>query len=67
MTVALLFPGQGSQSQGLLQHLPQRSEVTRTIEEARDILGVDIGALDNAGYRRKDVTAERSPTVILGA
>jgi len=33
MTVAFLFPGQGSRSQDLRHHLPQHSEVTRTIEE----------------------------------
>ena len=48
MTVALLFPGQGAQSEGLLHHLSQHAEVTRTIKEASDILGVDIAALDNA-------------------
>ena len=48
MTVAFLFPGQGAQSEGLLHHLPQHAEVTRTIEEASDVLGLDIGALDNA-------------------
>jgi malonate decarboxylase epsilon subunit len=48
MTVALLFPGQGAQSEGLLHHLPQHTEVTRTIKEASDVLGVDIAALDNS-------------------
>ncbi len=48
MTVAFLFPGQGSRSQDLRHHLPQHSEVTRTIEEASDVLGLDIGALDKA-------------------
>ena len=48
MTIAFLFPGQGAQSEGLLHHLPQHAEVTRTIEEASDVLGVDIAALDNA-------------------
>jgi malonate decarboxylase epsilon subunit len=48
MTVAFLFPGQGSQSAGLLHHLPEHPEVTRTIHEARAVLGLDIGALDNA-------------------
>ena len=49
MTVALLFPGQGAQSEGLLHHLPQHTEVTRTIKEASDVLGVNIGALDSRG------------------
>jgi malonate decarboxylase epsilon subunit len=48
MTVAFLFPGQGSQSAGLLHHLPQHSEVTRTIHEASDVLGLDLDNLDNA-------------------
>ena len=48
MTIAFLFPGQGAQSEGLLHHLPQHGAVTRTIEEARDVLGLDIRALDNA-------------------
>jgi malonate decarboxylase epsilon subunit len=48
MTIAFLFPGQGAQSKGLLHHLPQHSEVTRTIKEASEVLGVDIASLDNA-------------------
>jgi malonate decarboxylase epsilon subunit len=48
MTIAFLFPGQGAQSEGLLHHLPQHAEVTRTIEEASDVLGVDIAALDSS-------------------
>jgi malonate decarboxylase epsilon subunit len=48
MTVAFLFPGQGSQSPGFLHHLPPHSEVTRTIREASAVLGLDIDALDNA-------------------
>jgi malonate decarboxylase epsilon subunit len=48
MSVAFLFPGQGAQNEGLLHYLPQHPEVTRTIAEARTLLGQDIGALDNA-------------------
>jgi malonate decarboxylase epsilon subunit len=48
MTVAFLFPGQGAQSEGLLHHLPQHAEVTRTIAEAGAVLGLDLGALDMA-------------------
>ena len=48
MTIAFLFPGQGSQSEGLLHQLPQHAEVTRTIKEASDVLGRDIDALDSA-------------------
>jgi malonate decarboxylase epsilon subunit len=48
MTIAFLFPGQGAQSEGLLHRLPQHAEVTRTIEEASDLLGLDIRTLDSA-------------------
>jgi malonate decarboxylase epsilon subunit len=48
MTIAFLFPGQGTQSEGLLHHLPQHAEVTRTITEASEVLGLDPGALDDA-------------------
>ena len=48
MTVALLFPGHGAQSEGMLHQVPQHAEVARTIKEASDVLGVHIAALDNA-------------------
>jgi malonate decarboxylase epsilon subunit len=48
MTVAFLFPGQGSQSAGLLQQLPQHAEVTRTIREASELPGLDLDGLDSA-------------------
>jgi malonate decarboxylase epsilon subunit len=48
MTVAFLFPGQGAQGAGLLHRLPQHPEVTRTLQEASDVLGLDVAALDDA-------------------
>lgn len=48
MTIAFLFPGQGAQSEGLLHKLPQHVEVARTLKEASDVLGVDVGVLDTA-------------------
>jgi len=48
MTMAFLFPGQGAQSEGLLHHLPQHAEVTRTIAEAGAILGLELAAFDTA-------------------
>ena len=58
MTVAFVFPGQGAQSVGLLHHLPQHPEVTRTIKEGSDVLGVDIAALDDAGALHSTVAVQ---------
>jgi malonate decarboxylase epsilon subunit len=48
MTIAFLFPGQGTLREGSLHHLPKHAEVSRTIKEASAILGVDSAALDSA-------------------
>jgi malonate decarboxylase epsilon subunit len=58
MTVAFLFPGQGSQSAGLLHHLPQHSEVTRTIHEASAILDLDLDSLDSAEALRSTAAVQ---------
>jgi malonate decarboxylase epsilon subunit len=58
MTVAFLFPGQGSQSVGLLQQLPQHAEVTRTIEEASQVLGLASTALDHAEALRSTAAVQ---------
>jgi malonate decarboxylase epsilon subunit len=48
MKVAFLFPGQGAQMEGMIHRLPKHAQVARTIEEASDVLGSDIYALDTA-------------------
>ena len=58
MTAAFLFPGQGSQSPGLLHHLPEHSEVTRTILEASGILGLDLASIDNAEALRSTAAVQ---------
>ncbi len=63
MTIAFLFPGQGAQREGLLHQLPEHAEVTRTIQEASDVLGVDIAALDNAEALRS--TAAVQPALLI--
>jgi malonate decarboxylase epsilon subunit len=63
MTIAFLFPGQGAQTEGLLHHLPQHAEVTRTIEEASDVLGVDIASLDNSAALHS--TAAVQPALLI--
>jgi malonate decarboxylase epsilon subunit len=60
MTVAFLFPGQGAQSAGLLHRLPQHAEVSRTIEEACRILGLDVAALDNAEALRSTAAVQEA-------
>lgn len=46
MSVAFLFPGQGSQHPNMLHELPKHSETKRTIEEACQVLGRDTLKLD---------------------
>jgi malonate decarboxylase epsilon subunit len=58
MTVAFLFPGQGSQSAGLLHQLPQHAEVTRTIREASDVLGLDPDSIDTAESLRSTAAVQ---------
>jgi malonate decarboxylase epsilon subunit len=48
MSVAFLFPGQGSQQPNMLHDLPQHPMVTRTIEEASLALGKDVLSLDTS-------------------
>lgn len=46
MSVAFLFPGQGSQQPNMLHELPKHPIVTKTIEEASLVLGRDVLLLD---------------------
>ena len=48
MATLLTFPGQGAQRAGMLHALPSHRAVTRTLEEASDVLGQDILQLDDA-------------------
>lgn len=49
MTFAMVFPGQGSQSVGMLSAYGDLPEVRNTIAEASDVLGQDIGKLISDG------------------
>jgi len=45
MTLAFVFPGQGSQSVGMLNSISDRPEVRVTLQEASEALGEDVGKL----------------------
>ena len=47
MSIAFLFPGQGSQSIGMLHHLLDHPAVERTLEEVSSVLGLDVRGLDS--------------------
>jgi malonate decarboxylase epsilon subunit len=46
MSVAFVFPGQGSQSPGILHHLIEHPAVLRTLDEISEALGKDVRELD---------------------
>ncbi|WP_154223275.1 ACP S-malonyltransferase [Marinicella rhabdoformis] len=46
---AFVFPGQGSQSVGMLDALTEYSEITTLFEQANDVLGHDILTMVNTG------------------
>jgi malonate decarboxylase epsilon subunit len=62
---AFLFPGQGSQTAGMLHHLPEHAEVTRTTREASDVLGVDLASIDSAEALRS-TTEVQTALLIAG-
>jgi malonate decarboxylase epsilon subunit len=47
MTLALLFPGQGAQTEGFLHQLPAHPAADAILTEASDVLGFDVLTLDN--------------------
>ena len=46
MSIAFLFPGQGSQSTGMLNALMRHQAILETLDEASDVLGYDVRELD---------------------
>ena len=66
MSVAFVFPGQGSQSLRMMDGLAQRHpEVRRTFEAASDLLGYDLWTLVQEGPReRLDETEQTQPAML---
>ncbi|MGE0384816.1 MAG: ACP S-malonyltransferase [Gammaproteobacteria bacterium] len=66
MSLGIVFPGQGSQSVGMLDALAGAHAVVReTIAEATDALGYDLGALIHSGPEEELVRTERTQPAML--
>jgi malonate decarboxylase epsilon subunit len=58
MSIAFLFPGQGSQVAGMLHALPDHPAVARTLREASEAYGDDIRAIDTPDALRSTICAQ---------
>ena len=58
MSIAFLFPGQGSQVPGMLHSLPDHPVVTQTLDEASDSLHQDIRELDSEEALQSTVSVQ---------
>jgi [acyl-carrier-protein] S-malonyltransferase len=64
-TLAMTFPGQGSQSVGMLKAYADHPQVRATIDEASDVLGEDLGALiDNGPDEALNLTTNTQPVML---
>ena len=65
---AFVFPGQGSQSVGMLDAWGDHPAVRRTLDEAASALGEDIAALIREGPKEAlDLTANTQPAMLTAA
>lgn len=68
MSFAFVFPGQGSQSVGMLAALAQTSEVVRaTFDEASAVLGYDLWTLTQEGPKERLDSTECTQPAMLTA
>jgi len=68
MSLAFVFPGQGSQSVGMLAELGANAPVVReTFAEASDVLGYDLWALCQQGPETELAATERTQPAMLAA
>jgi malonate decarboxylase epsilon subunit len=58
MSIAFLFPGQGSQVPGMLHALPDHPAVTRTLHEVSEYLNTDIRGLDSEEALQSSVSVQ---------
>ena len=67
-TFAFVFPGQGSQSVGMLDAWGDHPAVTATLKEASDALNEDIGALIRQGPKEAlALTTNTQPVMLVAA
>ena len=65
---AFVFPGQGSQSIGMLNGFVGNRAVDDTVAEASDVLGMDIGQLISSGPKEQlDLTTNTQPVMLTAA
>ena len=68
MTFAFVFPGQGSQSVGMLNSISERPEVRATLQEASDALGEDVAKLIAEGPAEAlSLTTNTQPVMLTAA
>lgn len=66
--LAFVFPGQGSQSIGMLNGFADNSAVRETLEEASEVLGMNIGRLISEGPKEDlDLTTNTQPVMLTAA
>jgi malonate decarboxylase epsilon subunit len=58
VSVLFTFPGQGAQQPGMLHALPAHPETRRTLDEAGQVLGRDVLALDTDAALRSTVAVQ---------
>ena len=58
MSSAFIFPGQGSQSPGMLHHLLDHPAVVRTVDEISEVLHSDVRKLDSEQGLKSDVSVQ---------
>jgi len=63
---AFVFPGQGSQSVGMLDGWGEHPAVRQTLDEAAAALGVDVGRLIREGPKeQRDLTTNTQPVMLV--
>jgi [acyl-carrier-protein] S-malonyltransferase len=66
-SIAFVFPGQGSQSVGMLDAWAMHPEVVRTLSEANEALGFDLGSLIKDGPKETLALTTNTQPVMLAA